>query len=78
MLLAVGCAQGMFQTVKEAERVFNEEGIEERYPVCRPCPVSMYEDGVGSTARKQCPELYRTKRSESTSAQDCYGEYYCI
>jgi len=28
MLLAVGCAQGMFQTVKEAERIFNGEGIE--------------------------------------------------
>ena len=46
--------------------------------VARPCPVSMYEDGVGSTACKKRPELYQTKRSGSTSAQDCYGEYYCI
>ena len=38
--------------------------------VARPCPVSMYEDGVGSTACKKRPELYQTKRSGSTSAQD--------
>ena len=69
----VGCTQGTFQTVITSERVFNGEGIKERYPVCRPCPVNTYEDRVGSVSCKSCPKFYQTASTGSTSSDDCFG-----
>ena len=69
----VGCPQGTYQTVGSGERVFNGEGIKERYPVCRQCPVSSYQDQVASTDCKICPEYYQTRGPGSTAREDCYG-----
>ena len=69
----VGCPRGTYQTVRSGERVFNGEGIKERYPVCRVCPVSSYQDQVASTDCKICPEYYQTRGAGSTSREDCYG-----
>ena len=69
----VGCTQGAFQTVITSERVFNGEGIKERYPVCRPCSVNTYEDRVGSVSCKSCPDFYQTASTGSTSSDDCFG-----
>jgi hypothetical protein len=69
----VGCPRGSYQTVGSGERVFNGEGIKERYPVCRLCPVSSYQDQVASTDCKICPEYYQTRGPGSISREDCYG-----
>ena len=73
VVITVGCTQGTFQTVITSERVFNGEGIKERYPVCRPCSVNTYEDRVGSVSCKTCPDFYQTASTGSTSSDECFG-----
>ena len=74
VIATVGCPRGTYQGVGIGERVFNGEGVKERYQVCRQCPVSSYQDQISSVDCKICPEYYQTRGPGSTSSNDCYGE----
>ena len=72
-LFIVSCPPGQYQKVTEGVRVFNGEGLKEKYPVCRNCPVSTFADGMGRSVCQPCPIYHQTTSSGSKSLQDCYG-----
>ena len=76
LCLAVSCAPGNYQTVREGGRVFNGRGYKERYPVCRPCPMGTYADGIGNSRCRPCPAHHRTRSAGSSRREDCFSEFY--
>ena len=70
----VGCEHGSYQSTTERTRVFDGQGVSERFPWCRPCPVGSYEDRVGSTGCTPCPEFHRTNSPGAKSVDECFSK----
>ena len=72
----MGCERGYYQSTTEQTRVFNGQGVSERFPMCKPCPMGFYEDRVGSTGCIPCPEYYRTNSTGAKSVKECFGKLH--
>ena len=72
----VGCEHGYYQSTTEQTRVFNGQGVSERFPTCKPCPMGFYEDRVGSTGCIPCPEYYRTNSTGAKLVKECFGKLF--
>ena len=74
----MSCERGYYQSTTEQTRVFNGQGVSERFPMCKPCPTAFYEDRVGSTGCIPCPEYYRTNSTGAKSVKECFGKLFYI
>ena len=74
----MGCERGYYQSTTEQTRVFNGQGVSERFPMCKPCPMGFYEDRVGSTGCIPCPNYYRTNSTGAKSVKECFGKLLYI